>query len=322
MSPARTAPSAKALSQKGEYDLSTGVLYGGHNFGFFSCCCVVLWNIREIQQAGLALPRRIDFSRGFAPFKSDVQRASGADIYPLLFQAGDAGENQGLPRLPRINQHGIYRLLRYNRITPFIQRHFQPSAQALEIQERLITRYNIDPAKTLAVVYRGTDKSTEVKLAPAEHYVALAHQLLMLNPGHRLWIQTDEWVVRQAFRRAFGERCFYLHEMPVSNNGKVVHQLDEQALQMDRSEFGVMLVAVNSLLARCDVVVNHTGNMALWLCLFRGHGRNVWQFDDEGRAVSPHGLALFYGVARRFWIKVKRKLRRWLGMLTRTGQHV
>ncbi len=307
------------LSWRGGYDTSQRVLFCGHNYGFFSCCCVLLWNIQEIQQIGLPLPSRMDFSQGFEPFKNDAQQAAQADIYPLLFQPGEAGTDTALPQLPRINQHGVYRLLPYRRIAPFIERHFRPSARALDIQHRLVRRYNIDPAKTLAVVYRGTDKSTEVRLAPAEHYVALARRLLMLNPTHRLWIQTDEWAVRQAFRRAFGERCFYLHEMPVSSNGKVVHQLDEQALQMDRSEFGVLLVAVNSLLAQCDVVINHTGNMALWLCLFRGHGRNVWQFDDEGRAISPHGLALLYGVGRRFGIKVKRKLLRWLGMLTGSG---
>jgi hypothetical protein len=79
----------------------------------------------------------------------------------------------------------------------------------------------------------------------------------------------------------------------------------------------VLLIAVNHLLAQCDLVVNHTGNMALWLCLFRGHARGVWQFDDEGRAVNPQRPGAWFGAVRRFWIKAVRRLRREL-----SGQRV
>jgi len=114
-----------------------------------------------------------------------------------------------------------------------------------------------------------------------------------------VWIQTDERDVRAMFVCEFADRCFYVHEMPVSGNGVVVHDQDDETLKMDRSEFGVLLIAVNSLLAQCDTVVNHTGNMALWLCLWRGHARRVWQFDDEARCVNPAVPARYYALAIR-----------------------
>lgn len=155
-------------------------------------------------------------------------------------------------------------------------------------------------------MYRGTDKGTEVKLASPAAFLSKTRQLLDENPGHRVWIQTDERDVRTLFVREFADRCLYLHEMPVSANGMVVHDQDDETLNMDRSEFGVLLIAVNSLLAQADIVVNHTGNMALWLCLWRGHARGVWQFDDEARCVNPSAPACYGASLRRFVEKTTR----------------
>jgi hypothetical protein len=301
-------PAVPALSWKGAYDRSERTLFVHHSSGFFSNCCVTLWNLREIQLAGEPLPLRIDYSGSFEFFRNAEQQAQRTDLYPLFFRPA---VERAVPavRLPFVEHHGQYAFLDYRRINPVIQRYFKPSAHALDIQARLKLRYRIDPARTLAVVYRGTDKKVELLQATPEAYLRLARRLLMQNPGYRLWIQTDERAVRDLFCEAFGERCFYLREMPVSSDGRVVHEQDDQALSMPRSEFGVQLVAVTHLLAQCDLVINHTGNMALWLCLFRGHGRGVWQFDDEGRAVNPQRPGAWFGAARRFWIKAVRRVR-------------
>ncbi len=298
-----------SLSEHGEYNLLERVLYCGHNSGFFSCCSVILWNMHELQKNHHTLPNRLDFSRGFQPYRTVAQHDMHQDMYSLFFQMTDTSPNSILPKLPRIDQHGIYRLLPYWRINPFIQQYFKPSDQALAVRDQLVKRYKIESSKTLAIVYRGTDKNTEVTLAKSDSYVLLARKLLTANPEHRLWIQTDELSVREQFCHSFGDRCFFLNEMPVSSNGIVIHQQNDDILLMDRSDFGVLLVAVNSLLAQCDMVINHTGNMALWICLFRGHGRKVWQFDERGMKINPNGLSLLIGFARHIRIKLTRMLR-------------
>jgi hypothetical protein len=301
-----------ALSWRGQFDPRTKTLYCGHSAGFFSSCCVTLWNLQEVQRAGRALPERIDFSASFASFRNADQRQRGTDLYPLFFQP-DPGAR--VPAgLPRVDHHGLYRFLDYARINPAMARYFQPSEPAVRCRAELVRKYRIDPATTLAVVYRGTDKGTEVRVAPPEAYLAEARRLLARNPGFRIWIQTDEHAVRSMFCREFGERCFYLDEMPVSSNGRVIHEQEDAALKMDRSDFGVLLIAVTSLLAQCAVVVNHTGNMGLWVCLFRGHARGVWQFDDEGRVINPLLPGSAFGALRRFRIKAVRKLRRAVGL--------
>ncbi len=293
------------LSWNGHYEGSDRILYCAHNAGFFSSCSVALWNLGEVRSAGHAWPRRVDFSEAFSAFRNGIQ--GGLDLYPLFFQS--APGSTALPeRLPFVDHHGLYAFLDYRRINPVVAHYFRPSARALEVQTALKQRYRIDPTRTLAVVYGSTDKGTELQVATPQAYLALTRQLLTRHPEHRLWIQTDERKVRDLFCEAFGERCFFLSEMPVSADGRVIHQQDDSELSMSRSDLGVLLVAVNHLLAQCDLVVNHTGNMALWLCLFRGHARGVWQFDDEGHAVNPQWPGSWLGALRRHWVQLRRRL--------------
>jgi hypothetical protein len=307
-------PEIIQLTWGGHYEPETDVLFCGHNAGFFSNCCVTLWNIADLHSATGRFPARINFSHAFSAYRNSGQLLGQTDLYPLFFQPGRQEDPQGIfPYSPKHRyppNHGLYRFLDYDRLRPVIERYFQPSSRAQEVRAELIRHYEIDPATTLAVVYRGTDKSTEVKVASPEAYLGLTRTLLLRYPHYRVWIQTDESEVRDMFCRAFGDRCFFLHEMPVSTNGLAVHDLQDHALNMDRSEFGVLLVAVNSLLAQADIVINHTGNMALWLCLFRGHADGVWQFDDEGQLLNPGYPTCYWAAFRRLMLKTTRKIQR------------
>ena len=299
----RALPSTVALSWGSFYDPEQDAILCGHDSGFFSMCSVSLWNLADLQRFRGKIPSRIDYSLNFKAFRNPEQIRQKTDLYPVFFKPHSASLISPQRRLPYVAHHGLYSLLNYERLNPVIDRFFRPSDRVLAARAELTRRYDIDPAKTIAVVYRGTDKSTEIKVASPEAFLAVTQQMLIANPGHRVWIQTDEWEVREIFVRAFADRCFYVQEMPVSTNGVVVHGQDDETLSMDRSEFGVLLVAINSLLAQADVVVNHTGNMALWLCLFRGHARGVWQFDDEARVVNPSAPACYVAAVRRLTMK-------------------
>jgi hypothetical protein len=300
------------LGHEGFYTPADDTLHSQRNAGFFSNCSVALWNLSELHSRHGRQPSRLDFSKAFGSYRNAAQAAAATDLYPLFFAPPDptAVKAAPLPQIPWINHHGLYRFLDYGAIGPALARYFQPSARALALEAELIARHGIDLAKTIAVVYRGTDKGIEVKLAAPQAYLEQARKLLAANPGHRVLIQTDELRVRELFMNELGSRCFFLPEMPVSTSAAVVHDLDDAALRLDRSEFGLLLVAVTHLLSRCDLIVNHTGNMALWICLYRGHGKRVVQFDEAG-ALVDFSSPRFY--ARRMaWLfgKVWRKLAR------------
>jgi hypothetical protein len=274
------------LAYGGRYDSASGVMYCAHNAGFFANCTVALTNMAAVTRRGLPWPGRIDFSAAFSSYRNDGQQIQVTDMYPLYFRSRTDAALPSTPAMPRVNHHGLYRFLDYARLNDVIARYFTPSIRALEIEDDLIQRYSIDLQHTLAVVYRGTDKGTEVTLGRPEAYLKAAQEFLFRRPDFKVWIQTDELTVRNLFVRSLGDRCFFLREMPVSTNGVVVHCLDDESLSMDRGDFGVLLVAVTHLLSRAAAVINHTGNMALWICLWRGHAQGLIQFDDEGGLVD------------------------------------
>jgi hypothetical protein len=296
------------LRYGGALDTQTSVLYCGHNAGFFSNCSVVLWNLADIQRKQLPLPQRIDFSRAFSSYRNATQREQGTDLYPLFFAADARVTLPAGPALPDVKHHGLYRWLDYKTYTPWMQRYFAPSPHVQAIAAQLMQKYGIDLAKTIAVVYRGTDKGIEVRLASPAAYLEQARKLLRRHPGYRLLIQTDELAVRTMFTQTLGPDCFFIAEMPVSGGGAVVHDLDDQALSMDRSEFGCTLIAVTHLISQCALIVNHTGNMALWICLYRGHAGGLVQFDEAGSLVDLTSPGFYLRKLGWFVGKVKRKL--------------
>jgi hypothetical protein len=296
------------LSHTGRYEFRDGTLFCGHQSGFFSTCSVTLWNLAEVLERTGEMPRRIDFSRAFRWFRNAQQTRDESDLYPLFFSPGPIDATRGLTRLPRVRYHGLYCWIDYRRFSLVMRRYFQPSDKARTFQSKWIARYDIDPAKTIAVVYRGTDKSTELTLASPRAYVDQARQILERHPDFRVLIQTDEVAVRDLFVEEFGSRCFFIEDMPVSRQGIVVHELDDASLQRDRGEFGVMLVAVTELLSRVAFVVNHTGNLALWVCLWRGHSRGVVQFDSTGGLVNFGSVGFYLRQGRHLAHRAWRRL--------------
>ncbi len=293
------------LGRQGSYNLHDGTLFCSFQSGFFSTCSVTLWHIAEVLKRTGEMPRRIDFTQAFRWFRNAEQTSEASDMYPLFFSPGAIDATRGLTWLPRVRYHGLYCWIDYQRFNLVMQRYFQTSEKARAFQSKWIARYGIDLAKTIAVIYRGTDKSTELSLASPLAYVDRARTILERHPDFRILIQTDELAVRDLFVGEFGSRCFFIEDIPVSRHGVVVHELDDASLQRDRGEFGVMLVAVTELLSRAAFVVNHTGNLALWVCLWRGHSSGVVQFDSTGGLVD-FGSVNFYlrqgrHLAERAW---------------------
>lgn len=297
------------LAYGGRYRFGTDTLELAHNAGFFSNCTVALWHLCELHRRLGRLPARLDCSHAFSSYRSTAGQMHGRDVHPVFFAPLVTPPPAMARALPAIQHHGIQRWTRFERYQPLVRHYFDPGPAARALQQDLIARHRIVLDKTIAVVYRGTDKHVEVALASPRAYLAVARQLLRQHPGHRVWIQTDEPAVRDLFLSSLGTRCFHLPEMPVSPDGAVVHDLPEETLGMTREAFGITLVAVTQLLAQADWVVNHTGNMALWICLYRGHARRVVQFDDHGSRVDLRSPAFYCrqlgGEITRAWRALK-----------------
>lgn len=283
-----------------EYDAEDGVLYPLCDTGFFSNCSFTLAALVHLAHLGI-FPRGISFSRGFGNYKDGD---SLDDTYPEFFETDDLAiesiRSTLMPyravRCP--DHHTNYAALPYDEIGPFLQAYFRPSQRIRSLLKDLIAKYEVDPSKTLAVCYRGTDKSVEVQVAEPDAYVraALSHA----SSGWRCLIQTDQTQAKDLFLDRI-PNAFALDEMPTTRGNVVLHNLRDEELRMPKLQFARNLVATTILLSRCGRVINHCGNMALWIALLRGNAQGMVQFDKHGNRV---------GTARIFMTHVKNALRR------------
>jgi hypothetical protein len=270
-----------------EYDPADKVLYCCWNEGFFSNCSVTLLSLIQLFNNFQIIPDRIDFSRGFSDYRDAAQVERKTDLYPDYFQTHPDVPlaNRGSIRL--LGHHDSYRFQNFRAVAPYLNRFFRLAPAIERIESKLISKYGIEFPNTLAVCYRGSDKKTEVMLADPLNVLRLTERVLESNPGLRLWIQTEVRQVSDLFRTHFGPRCFVVEELPMIDGDRSPKSMFSEAEGATRRfAFGQNLLAVTYMLSQCGELINHTGNMAYWIWLFRGKSDRMWQFDRRGKLVT------------------------------------
>lgn len=257
--------------------------YCTHNAGFFSCCSICLGDIIRLYKLYKLLPEKIDFSNSLNFFKTKEQLKNKENIYLNLFKL-DSNINKKISFKDSPNYYYNTNVIYYNYhlkdIQKLIKMYFIPNDEIIEIQRKLIKKYEIDLSKTICVLYRGTDKWKEVRTSHYLEYLKETKNVLKKNPDFKIWIQTDELRVRDFFKQTFKDKCFYIKELPVTSQNKVMHMHDEKELKMNKFEFGKLFLAVINLLSKSHTLITHTGNCGFWAALYRGNTKNLRQDID------------------------------------------
>lgn len=246
-----------------------GVLHLTHDAGFFSNCSVALFEIARAKRQ----INRVDASHSFSFYKEFPNE----DIWPELFQAPNPHPPANYGEWSReLLHHARYSSLNLQRISSLLEAYFSPSDEVLERARYFEESYDIDFSRTLGVNFRGTDKWTEVPPAPHERWVRKIHESFRKMPqGSRILLQTDDEKALQRFLNEFSHHAFVLNELPRSLGPSPVHL---NLRPTERLNFAKNLLAMALILSRCRTLVTHTGNVAYWTTLFRGHSRNLAQF--------------------------------------------
>lgn len=273
------------------YDSSTRILHANWDEGFFSNTTTALWALSDLANEGIS-PNQIQCTRGWDKY-CDRSVHGNLDLYPMFFCSSSAISTPPAKSIsgrvwPSYN-HRRYALTNLNAWIPFVERWFQPSESVIGLLKKFQKRYAFKPKNTLGVFYRGTDKGSEVSISNVEKHLKIAEFLLRKKPSHRIFIQTDQSQVKEKFKEVFGNQCFAVDEMPVTHGQVGLHFLSKDELIVNQIEFGKMVLAVTLMLAKCDNLINCTGNMAWWVALYRGSTEQMYQFDENARIADPKG---------------------------------
>ena len=247
------------------------------NSGFYSNQSQVFLSLLILLSHGI-IPETICYALGFRRLKKDPNR----DVYHDFYRIDPNVEVQLLKTvtLPDENrkQFDLYDFEYYN---PIVKRFFTPSDVILERKNILMDKYEIDPDKTISVLYRGTDKSTELVLAHPQDYLIVTQRLLQKNPDFKVLLQTDQTQVIQMFVEALGDKVVFFEETPsTTGRDSMISAMERD--NGDMTDWMQWFDAALRVVASCSSVVSHTGNCGLWMNLYRGSTTNVFQFDELG----------------------------------------
>lgn len=252
-------------------------LYCLWNCGFYSNEFQVFNSLLVLLRHGI-IPERIDYSLGYRHFKKDPNQDIYLDFHKINEKI-DLDLFVDIP-LPDSNkcQFDLYRFDIYNKIR---DRFFNPSDLIVERKNILINKYKFDPQKTISVLYRGTDKTTELKLGSPAEYLKVVKNILKNNPDFKVLLQTDQTQVIQYFYDQLGDILITFEETPSTESNKVIWSLIEQS-DKDSIDWSQWFDAALRCVSECKYLVNHTGNVAFFANLYRGKVNKVYQFNENG----------------------------------------
>lgn len=257
-----------------------GVLFGKHTCGFYSCIHEVRSALWRLLREGV-IPERISFRHTLHRYKD----RRSTDLYPILFSMDELSrdllpEMRSLPSGRFLPTRMKYEDFPFELAGLIERAYFNPSERVLQRMDELRHQYQIDPANTLGVLHRGTDKRREVKLRGPK---AWAEQIEKQDEGLRVWIQTDCVGTRTALKGMFrGKReVFHVEQLPAGRT--------YQSPQRNRDEWSVTFESVMRLLGQCDSLITHAGNCGITPLIYKGKIgkcvtlRHTGEFADIGK---------------------------------------
>lgn len=257
------------------------------NSGLYSALSTALSDISTLSSKGLDV-RAVDFGMSFLHFKVK----SSENVYAKYFanKSFTKFDECGLAAFHWSDVHKTYRDLDLSSMQKLALNYFQPSEELEARVETLRQQLVLDLDRTLAIVYRGTDKSTEVTLAQPSAYINAAKMLTEVDSTLQVLVQTDQEQARSEIMAAYEGNCSYFAQLPTSNSNQAIH-LDFARVATpktgDKDEWALNMMAVVVLLSRVKYLVTHTGNVSAWICFYRGTSEGVYQFDKHGVLVEP-----------------------------------
>lgn len=272
-----------------DYNTETGELVGREyigNYGFFSTFTLLLSAIMGTYNHYGELVKSIDGRK----LLNNLNKDESYDMYSHFFHIDESVEinfDRPMPvPLTNDDQHSVYRESYANHYCSFFKRYFNLNDNIQSKIEGFKTKYNIVSENTISVVYRSTDKWTDMggfnHVSPAL-YFRLTKELRTQNPNFNIFIQSESKGINRVFRE--GVNANFIEETLVSDREDLPVFLH---LKEDKLEWSENYVAALFLHSKSKYLITYTGNSAFFLYLSRGTTNNLYQeitftnnnFDD------------------------------------------
>jgi hypothetical protein len=174
--------------------------------------------------------------------------------------------------------NNYHRDIEYTLLTPILNTYFRFTPSFYD--ERvcvLLSRYNIQPDKTCAVMYRGNDKCFETLQPSYDEVFEQTRTILKLDPDVTILVQTDEMEFLIAFQQTFPD-AIYFTEIPTIS--KCTQSIQNVLSGKHCLEVTLFYVASIYIMSKCKHIVCTSGNGENFIALWRGHSHGIRQFSN------------------------------------------
>ena len=266
-------------SRRLRYGIERGGIYRPvrRTAGFFSQCTTILADL-----ASLPTPARKIVARGALEAYRVLPGANSWNKFfskpsrsdPMTERSGEVADMV----TPAV-QYSQYRALDFDFFSPLVEQYFQPSAEVVNRMRDFVTRYRIVPNELIAVNIRGTDKWKEVSAPRLQNFVKWGKEALRKHPNAKLLLVTDDSRLAEQFETAFVERVLRISELPMSS--RTNSPIHRGLARSKREKFAVDFLAAVHIMSSAKILITHTGNVAFWTVLFRGHSKGLVQIHGN-----------------------------------------
>jgi hypothetical protein len=168
-----------------------------------------------------------------------------------------------------------YRKLPFWYLNEFVNRYFLPAFNIRVRKEYFMDKYDINLQNTVSVFYRGNDKEKETETPSYDAFINKCKEIMIRRPEVKFLIQPDETQFLRAFTAVFPNTIHITENDHVDKNGS--HAVFHTIPQVKRREHVKNFFASLLIHAICSEVVTHSGNIGLWLALYRGRPGGIHQ---------------------------------------------
>lgn len=168
-----------------------------------------------------------------------------------------------------------YYNINYKDVSPFIDKYFTPSEEVDYLANNILQKYNIDLKNTIGVCYRGNDKHTETHLPSYEEVLSKIEEVLKKSPNSKILLQSDEIEFCDFMKRKFPNAIIIDETKKINKSNTAIQFTVESGNKVIQAQ---TFLAVMQILSKCSTVILNSGNVGLWICLFRKNSKEVHQY--------------------------------------------
>jgi len=257
-----------------------------HNSGFFSCCTVRLHKIISFLNLQGILPTKIDSLNQFLWYKKKEDETKDISYDFFEFPQKQFEREISLPiQFSYKHQFVKYKNVAIEQIFPVIKACFYPKKCILILKEKIKIKYNINVKETCVLFFRGNDKRKETRMCYYHEFLDQIKKIKSKNEDKedlRILVQSDETEFLNYMKAELKNVLVLEDEIRhMSATKETSVDLLATSTTENNYKYAQLFLAIVLIMSECKYVVCTSGNISLWICLFRENAKNVFQYLSD-----------------------------------------